>query len=825
MSVTSSLLRPSTPEVMRRLNLPVLSDTHGLYTSCPFCRADLRAVDAFLLCSNKGCPWLAGNYVDLIRDVRRDINYDRSLTWLMKEFPEAYEGVTSPLSDIVPAAAAELTRQRLLFRFLYSLRSDTHGPDVAWMGAWLTNQQMDPSAVDLTMLRINQDKIHELSKLLDDMFGGVGAALNQLAAGPCFVVPYMTAPGWVTTLVFFNPKRNSILDVAIEDEAFQMSGMLQAMNWLRPVLCDSFIAAAFLNSQMQRVRPSMSSMGVWYRRNSPNKEVRHFFDKPVFALDTTSQEAPALAGCLRPHMPALTFSTIEELFHAGTIRERSWLEGVAHLLNLHSDQDGLTQAGRNCLRSIYLREDEQLKIAILLRKLGKHQAAAQVETIVGELTVLNSGKLALISKPSGYEIRESRKSPEAVSNFTAVTVFNVAFLQSQDLCHALRVHFDGAYYETLASRRHIESASEMERLIQMAVAKARTGQESKTLPVILSKPGFKYVVRHWKEHIATVPNKLGVTSLGWAHDRKEFVAPDFVVNMDGSRSADFVYHPEYTLFSHYTKADSINSPPADFNASMVQRLSPAARMILCLTMAATARAFLHRPNHAVCLRQNHRTQQVVEDVFKHLGQVRGVTSWASINEFTCGYPVYGFCPSNVLAAEVKGSPIIMTPGGVDCPLSDADVLDSSSIARAVKSALFHLPQWLMSSAEVKLPVYRHVFPSSCMQREGEWLLNEMLQGENVGSTVDLPYSYVDTYLANIGDAKEAGKRMTYDTRKQRVTMPCEDVDVDELELEMRALFGDNVERRGTSISADAPRVFGALHHFYGVYPRLTVYSS
>jgi len=825
MSVTSSLLRPSTPEVLRRLNMRVVSDDRGLRTSCPFCGSEMRIVDAYLLCSHKACPWLAGNYIDLIRDCRQDVNYGQSLSWLLREFPEAFSGVATPWSDVLTVAAEELAKQRSLFLFLYALRSDAPGPDVAWMGAWLSNQQMDPAAVDLTMLRINPDKLQKLAALLDGLFSGAGSGLNQLPTGPCFVIPYMTAPGWTTTLVFYNPKRGNVLDVQLQDCAFQMSGMLQSMNWLRPVLCDSFMTSAWLNSQLQRVRPGVTAMGVWHRRNSPNKELRHFFDKPLFALDSASQEAPALAGCLRPHMPALLFTTVSEMFQAGNLRERDWVEGMAHLLDCHSDADGLTPSGRNCLRSVYLREDEQLQISVLLRRDGKHQAAAQVETIVGELTVLNSNKLALISKPSGYEIREARRSPEAVSNFTASPIYNVAFLQSQDLCHALRVHFDGAYYETLASRRHIDSASEMERLIQMAVAKSRKNTESKSLPVILSKPGFKYVVRHWREHIAVVPNRLGVTSLGWAYDRKEFIAPDFVTNMDGCRIADFVYHPATAIFDHYTVANQIPGAMSEVTHAQLMKLTPAKLMLLCLTVSATARAFLHRPSYAVCLRQNHSTQQALEEIFASFGQRRGITQWLNIGDFTCGYPVFGFCPSDVMAAEIKGSALVLTPGGVDCPLTEADVDGARELGLLMKTAMQQLVQWLLSSPEVKLPVFRHVFPSSCMQREGEWLLAEMLGADLTNEKVGLPYSYVDAYLGSLGDAKSAGKKMTYDTRKQRVNMQCESDDADDVELEMRSLFGNNVERRGNVISADAPRVFGALSHFYGAYPKLETVVS
>lgn len=825
-----SFLRPPASEVARHLGLEPYTDSRGLHVECPFCRGRLHLSEAALICSNRQCSWLAGNIVDFVKDAKGMHSYSQALTWVVESLGNFYDDAFTSNAALVGRVGSGLRRQRQLFRELYtSMRGN---PENAWMSAWLNNAGIAPEAVDLTMLRASWPALQKLAQLLDTYFDGAGQHIRRMASQAAFVIPYGPVPGWTSVLLIFNPKTKQMADIRLEEHAFQFSGLLQGMPWLRPMLCDSFLTAAAINSQNQQTRPEFSAVSVFYQRAAAGRSLVSPMHRPVYALDVHGQEGPALAGALRGNAPGLTYTTVDEAAGATHLRERDWPEAMANLLQAHSDADGLLPAGRACLRSVYLHEAEQVQIAALLRRRGRHRAAQHVETLVGELTVLHQGKTALVSKPTGYELRDGNKPPEMITNFTALPTGNVAFLQTQDICHELKVHFDGNYYRVLIPRKHLEIASELEKAVQMAVTRMRKGSTTSTLPVILSRSAFKYPIRHWKERIAITPNRSGITGLGWTPDRKEFILPDGVINMDGYRRDAFVFHPNTAMFDHFlpedpgNKSEALRMADKPITLDEIRALSPAQLMVTSMFLALILRPFLHRQATPANLQQDHRLQNFLEAAFRELRQVRGVMAFAGLTDFAAGYPIYGYSNSTVMAASVAGPAIIMSPGGVHCPLTDADAAGAEAWGKLMQRMLRQTVHWILSSSEIQMPMFRHIFPSSQLQREGEWMLREMFQTDQVPASVQLPYATIERYFGMMRDNDDISARMRHDVSAQRVRMSCTGFDdVDDLELEMRVLFGNSVERKESRISADASRVLGAMQQFYGYYPRLSTVSE
>lgn len=814
-----SILRPPASEVLHQLGLPVSEGKHSMVTTCPFCQATMYLQDSFLLCANKHCAWLAGSYMDIARIIRKDRSYTETIRWLISTFPDLFTGVVTTFSDLVETCSTQLTSNRQILNFLLSLRDNgTPGPETAWMNSWLSQNQIAPDVVDLTIFKLPQRKMAPLKNLITTCFPAAASHLNNLQDQSMFLVPHFSAPGMVSMLSFYNAKKSTVVDVSLSDIAYHFSGALQHVPGTRTVLCDSFLYAGVLNTQMHAVRPDASALGVHYRRSSTDKEVFMPMTSPVYAMHDKSRQAPVIAGSLRSKTPGLEFTTIAEVYQAGPVKPRTWAESIAFLLHKHCDDKGLTAVGKDCLRTASLREDEQVQVANELRKRGQHTAAIQVETTVGDQIVLCTDNLTLTSKSSGYEVKAHRKPPEMVTNFTAVPLRNVTFVQGADLCHLLRIHFDGTYYQTLVSRRILDSAQEMESAVQMAVSKARTAASS-SMPVILSKSAFKHVTRHWKEHIATAKNSVGVASLGWSPDRKEYVMPDMTIGMDGIRQAAYTFHPGVIQFSHFQ--ESQNPKLQEASLEKIAELPRASLDLLSMVVAAVARSFLHRIEYAVCLLHDHATTEFVGGVFKHLFQVSGMTTWNKLLDFTAGYPVFGYCSSNVMAAEIRGSAFLLTPGGFTLPIVQADHDSVDQVGEMGRQLICETVQWLMAGIDRDIPHFRHVMASSSLLEEGQWVIQKVTGKDVRPLCSELPYGYVDKYLASLGDVQGVARKMHYSSRKQKVVMDCAGVpNISELELEMRLLYGDSVERRGHVLAADGAKMLASISRFYGHYPKL-----
>jgi hypothetical protein len=811
----TAALRPSALEIVARLGLHL---EPGDYLSCPFCASPhLRLTNDSFLCDGVDCPWLVGNGLDLVRAHLKLPDSERALQWLLTQFPDRYSHVPELDRKRWRGDLGKLfDRQRALVDLL--LREG--GPQaprvltIAHVESWLRNQGYAPDTNRLTAFRLSGESLDALKRLIVRLFPG------QLPAGSwpdaaAVVIPFCTRPEWVSRLEIIWPRTNKRVAIQLDAQAVQYAGMWQARQNLRTVLVGDATRLLELlelaNARRSDLRLLAAHAAYQYHHHASMP-----LAAPVWAYDVNTETPVLWQHVQNSQGTRIAFIPYETLIQMQPeMRPSWWTTAVLAYIEKHQEDGLLAAEAQTQLRALQLTVSERTQLRRELTNAGHLATLHLFDRLSAERIICRNNGTLIVERPEGYEITRDDSPPELLCNFTLEPLASVVFGQDSRLSYELRMRFGGSAYNVLLSRNALEIPAQVEAALQTRVLRSTAAARADQIPMILSKQQFPVLVRHWKEHLARMPVKQGIESLGWSSDRRKFWTPAGFYDIDGFHPlGNLQWHPEVAAFANFSHEGLAREVGTEVPAVL--------RDIWRVCVAGMVRVFQQRPHMATVFHQRPQDQQMLEQMFLALGQRQGLNNLQMQSTVFNGYPAYAFSHSWDMARFTEGSFLILAPSGFSCAPLDLDTIDLQRAGQRLLDDLGRVALWLLEQTGRVFPDggvgdNRHVTLLSQTRGEGNWFLQRVF-GEEAWPEPTLPFQHLEAWLSTLPAQHIA---YSYDNKTISLPLDANLVDV-ELELQVAAQLTVPQMVRVTEQRLDVPfapvsellvRYYGSMQNF------------
>lgn len=250
----------------------------------------------------------------------------------------------------------------------------------------------------------------------------------------------------------------------------------------------------------------------------------------------------------------------------------------------------------------------QFKMEQALLAAGKLAAASELRAMSHSRELFRQGQGAVQVSPGGYVLTAADEEIR-LTNFSLVLHDNLVFDDLSDVWHTGTLESSGNRWVVTLNSGELANTAKLEHALR--------GQSpaGSALPTVLEPAKVaKILLPWWRRQVAELPQKIGVSSIGWSPDRRRFQGAGWYVDLDKVTQEPVIFRPDVAALRVF------DSGAAAADMQLVADLPPAARDMVAMLAATLCRVYVRSKVIGVTIQNSNPARNLCGALFRAFGQ-------------------------------------------------------------------------------------------------------------------------------------------------------------------------------------------------------------